>query len=244
MATNLIKNLQTTHPRGSPIGTADLQRMGISPALAHEYVASGWLQRLGRGVFMFAGDMLGREACVRFLATKIEGLHVAGATALAWHGHRHNIAARETLCLHGVAKVVLPEWFTERYPARYGSGRLFDAQLAEGYGLAVLPETPSGPLVSVPERALLEMLSAVGVHQEAEEARSIMESIRHVRTKEFAELLQHCRMVKAARLCVLWSKELALPWAAAAREAAAGKLGSGRWIKQMKNGKTLTLKKP
>ena len=82
----------------------------------------------------------------------------------------------------------------------------------------------------------------MGVHQEANEARGIVEAVWHLRAKELGELLRQCRMVKTARLCVLWAEEFGLPWAAAAREAAAGKWGTGRWMKPMKNGRVLVLK--
>ncbi len=222
--------------------TGDLRRYGVSSALAHGYVKSGWLVRLGRGAFMFAGDTLGRDASVVFLGRKITGLHVAGRTALAWQGFQQNMAHQETLCLQGEARAVLPGWFTERFPARYTAPALFDAELPAGFGLAQLPEAPTGPLVSGPERALLEMLSEVGVQQEAAEARGIMESVRQLRLRELAVLLKSCRMVKAVRLYVVWAEELGLPWAAAARVAAAGKLGTGRWIKRLKDGSTLILK--
>jgi hypothetical protein len=242
MASNPIKTLQTTHPRGHPIDTADLRRYGVSSASAHGYVKSGWLVRLGRGVFMFQGDTLERDASLVFLERKIPGLHVAGRTALAWQGHQQNLAHQETLALHGQTKAELPNWFRLRFPARYSAPALFDEALPSSSGLAVLPETPNGPLVSEPERALLEMLSEVGVQQEPTEARGIMESLRHIRRKELALLLQSCRMVKAARLCVVWAEELGLSWAPAAREAAAGRLGKGRWIKRLKNKRTLILK--
>lgn len=221
--------------------TGDLRQYGVSSASAHGYVKSGWLLRLGRGTFMFAGDTLGRDASLVFLGRKIPGLHVAGRTALAWQGFQQNMAHQETLCLQGEERGLLPGWFTERFPARYAAPALFDAELPAGFGLAVLPEAPTGPLVSGPERALLEMLSEVGVQQEAAEARGIMESMRQVRMKELAVLLKSCRMVKAVRLCVVWAEELGLTWAVAAREAAEGKLGTGRWIKRLKDGSTLIL---
>lgn len=55
-----------------------------------------------------------------------------------------------------------------------------------------LPETPDGPLVSVPERALIQMLSEVSVRQGAEEARNIMEGVRSVRPEVLATLLKNC----------------------------------------------------
>ena len=136
---------------------------------------------------------------------------------------------------------MLPGWFLERFPARFSASRLFADDLPPSFGLAPLPESPAGPPVSVPERALLEMLSEVGVHQEVEEARGIMETARQLRTRELGTLLRSCRMIKAVRLCVIWAEELGLPWAGSARAAVADKSGTSRWIKRMKDGRTLIL---
>ena len=241
---SLIKKLQTSVPRGAPIDTAAMKGLGISAALAHEYVRSGWLIRLGRGVFMFAGDRLERDATLRFLARRMEGLHVAARTALEWHGFRQNLAHREVISLRATRNQTLPEWFLERFPARCSAPRLFSDEMPQGFGLAFLPELPDGPLVSVPERALLEMLSEVGVRQEVGEARSVMESVRQLRTQVLTTILQACMMRKAVRLCVTWSAELGLSWADVAARAAAGRIGTGRWIRRLKDGSTLILKAP
>lgn len=216
--------------------------MGISSALASHHLKAGWLVRLGRGVFMFPNDDLQRDACLKFLASQMPGLHVAGKTALAWRGVRHNLSSRERLGLWGEAKGKLPEWFSSRFPARYTARRLFGRKLPAGSGMQPLPETPNGPFVSVPERALLEMLSEVGVGQGIEEARNIMEGVRSLRAEVLAPLLKCCRLVKAVRLCVQWAEEMNLGWAAAAREAAKRTRGRGRWTTRLKDGTTLTLK--
>ncbi len=242
MQNHQIKKLQTGLPRGGPLDTAGLLNLGISTALAHRYVNSGWLDKLGRGVFMFPGDCLKRDATLKFLEGKLSGLHVAAKTALAWHGYRHNVGYEEQMVLWGDQPGKLPEWFKGRFAARYSAPRLFDADLPAGYGISTLPENPDGPRVSEPERALLEMLSEVGTHQEVDEARQIMEGIRQLRTARLAKLLSSCRMVKAVRLCVGWAEELGLPWAAKAREAADGKMGTGRWVARLKDGSTLILK--
>lgn len=242
MTTSLIKSLQTSGPRGVPLDTVTLQGYGISSALAHDYVKSGWLERLGRGVFMFAGDKLERDLTLRFLERKMPGLHVAAKTALAWHGFRQNMAHRETLILWGSRKGSLPPWFLERFPARFSTARLFDDGLPGDFGLAPLPGSPDGPKVSAPERALLEMLGEVGVHQPVEEARGIMESVRQIRSRQLATLLEHCRMTKAIRLCVAWAEELGLPWSGKAREAGGCRTGGSRWVRRLKDGQTLILK--
>jgi hypothetical protein len=71
--------------------------MHVSSALAHHYVQSGWLARLGRGVFMFPNDTLREADCLKFLSRRLSGFHVGGKTALAWRGVRHNLPANEPL---------------------------------------------------------------------------------------------------------------------------------------------------
>lgn len=242
MTASLIKTLQTSERRGAPIDFTTLRRHGISAALAHDYVKSGWLERLGRGVFMFAGDQLDRDATLRFLESRVPALHVAAKTALARHGFQQNIAHEERLILWGSRKGSLPDWFLERFPARYSTACLFDDDLPPDLGISPLADALDGPRVSSPERALLEMLSEVGVHQEMAEALAIMESVRQLRSRQLGMLLAGCRMVKAIRLCVTWSEQLGLPWADAARVAAADRMGTGRWIKRLKDGTTLVLK--
>lgn len=165
---NLLKSLQTAFPRGAPVDHEQLAKLGVSSALAHHYLKSGWLTRLGRGVFAFPNDTLQQDDCLKYLGRRMTGFHVGGKTALAWRGVRHNINAREPLSLWGEQKTGVPEWFQYLFPSRYTIRNPFSAKLPKNFGLQPLPETPDGVLVSVPERALLEMLSEVGVNQGVE----------------------------------------------------------------------------
>ena len=57
---------------------------------------------------MFAGDQLKHEAALRFLESRVPGLHIAAKTALAWHSFRHHVAAQETTILWGERRTTLP----------------------------------------------------------------------------------------------------------------------------------------
>ena len=137
MRPNLIKSLQTTFPRGAPFDHRELSMLGVSSALAHHYLKSGWLVRLGRGVFMFPNDTLRREDCLKFLSSRVPGFHVGGKTALAWRGIRHNIPAREQLSLWGEGKTRLPDWFQKLYPSRYTARNPFST-LPKNFGYGEL----------------------------------------------------------------------------------------------------------
>ena len=187
-------------------------------------------------------DTLRQADCLKFLARRVPGFHVGGRTALAWRGIRHNAPAREPLSLWGDKKANLPEWFQKLFPARYTARNPFSSRLPKNFGLQPLPEAPGSVAVSVPERALLEMLSEVGVHQGIEEARNIMEGARSLRPDVLATLLKNCERVKVVRLCVRWAEELNLAWAAEARNSAGKRLGRSRWTARLKDGSVLVLK--
>ena len=234
-----IKKLQCEFPRGTPIGSASLRRSGISNDLAAQYVRSGWLIRLGRGVFMHAGDQLQLEPTLVFLESKITGLHVAAKSALARHGYRQNLSVSESVVLWGAPKGRLPDWFMQRFAGRYNRTQLFSS--SQSAGLCRLRESPNGPLVSEPELALLEMLSEVGLSQELNEARAIMEGMRQIRVKRLLQWIQCCKMVKAVRLCALWSQELELPWADRVIAEIPEAMLRHRWTGKLANGDTLNL---
>jgi hypothetical protein len=241
MKQKLLQCLQNSIPRESPFDTHTLKGLGISPALANYYVKSGWIIRLGRGAFAFPNIALDKYLSIKMISNSLENIHVGGKAALAWHGFRHNIPGRERIVLWGSERGRLPDWFTKQFLSRYVSKNIFDSSLAPGFGLHTIPERPDGPLVSTPERALLELLGEIGQAEEVEESRNIFEMLFSLRAVELSTLLQHCTRVKVTRLCIKWSTDLGLPWADAAREAAHGRLGHGRWSGKLQDGSTLNL---
>ena len=239
---NPLKTLQTQTKRGGPLDVPTLRAIGVSGSHARNYVQSGWLRSLGRGVFAFPNDTLERDACLNFLGRTFPGLHVAGKTALDWRGVRHNMAFREHLILLGDLSKPLPEWFTSRFSCSYAARHLFTSELPKDFGLEPLPGNPNGPLVSVRERALLELLSEVGLSQGIEEARNITENLFDVREDVMTQLLKCCSRSKVLRLCAQWSEELELNWAPLARAVLDATPHRGRWSSRMRNGGTLVLK--
>jgi hypothetical protein len=240
----LFRQLLPELPRGSPLATAWLQERGLSAKQVARLAEEGWLQRLGHGIYVLPGDQLNREASLARLAESVSGLHVAGKTALAWRGVRHNIAFKEQLSLWGHKPATLPTWFTTAFPARYQATHLFDESLDATTGLAPLPAGRSDVLVSTPERALLELLSDVGKGQELEEARHLVEGARTLRLPVLEELLAHLTRIKVARLAHSLAEELELSWVDLARRHSARLGGGQRWVSTTTTGERLNLKRP
>lgn len=212
--TNKLNALYTWLSPGAPLTSEDLATLGISADLAVHYVRAGWLSRLARGVYRKPGDTLSLHPSLLLLQRRFEGLHVGGKSALDWYGVRHYVSQRPVLHLFGWSAAKLPAWFTERFPAAYRRKRVFDEKPNALLHVGPFEKRTGGPLVSAPERALLEVLSEVGVRQPLKEARELAESTYNLRADVLRDLLQHCTSVKTVRLCLQLGQENSLPWAA------------------------------
>lgn len=224
--------------------TAWLQERGFNAKQVARLAQDGWLVRLGHGVYILPGDQLNRDASIACLTRSMPGLHVAGKTALAWRGVRHNLAIKERLILWGDKASRLPTWFTTAFPANYQAIQLFDPPLDPHVGVAPLPGGRPDVPVSTPERALLELLSDVGKGQGLEEARHLVEGTRTVRPSVLDELLSHLKRIKVARLAHALAEELELPWVDMARRHSERLGGGSRWVSTTKFGERLNLKRP
>ncbi len=217
MATTGGSKLNTLYTRlapGTPLTSEDLATLGISADLTVHYVRSGWLTRLARGVYCRPNDTLTLPPSLLLLQRRFDGLHVGGKSALDWYGLRQYVSQQPALHLYGWTAGRLPEWFTERFPAEYHRKRLFDEQPGALLYVGPFEKRSGAPQVSAPERALLELLSEVGVRQPLQEARELVESAYSLRAGVLRELLQHCTSVKTVRLCLKLGREGSLPWAA------------------------------
>lgn len=209
-----LNSLYTQLAPGTPLTSEDLAALGISADLAVHYVRAGWLTRLARGVYNRPNDPLSLHASLLLLQRRFEGLHVGGKSALDWHGVRQYVSQQPVLQLYGWTAGRLPEWFTERFPAEYHRKRVFDEQPDALLHVGSFERRSGAPQVSAPERALLELLSEVGVRQPLQEARELVESTYTLRADVLRHLLQHCTSVKTVRLCLQLGREASLPWAA------------------------------
>jgi hypothetical protein len=221
---------------GSPVTSEDLAALGASADLAVHYVRAGWLFRLARGVFARPDTPLELHPSLQLLERRFEGLHVGGKTALDWRGVRHQVETRPRVHLYGWEAGTLPTWFTHRFSASYQRRRLFDEPPDAPLRVARLDRQPTAPLVSAPERAVLELLSDVGVREPLPDARDLLESAPSLRAAVLQELLVRCTQVKTVRLCLTLGRDLQLPWAVKLDAATLPTGSTQRWVGRSRDG--------
>lgn len=210
--------------------------MGISADLAVHYVRAGWLKRLARGVYCRPGETLLLHPSISELQRKVAGLHVGGKTALEWYGVRQYVSQQAPLHLYGWVTARVPDWFTRHFPSEYHRKRLFNEKPEHMLGVGPFEKRESAPLVSTPERALLELLDEVGVRQPLQEAKEIAEGTYSLRADVLIHLLKRCTSVKTVRLCLTLGRELSLPWVGKLDATILPKGSARPWISKSNDG--------
>ena len=183
---------------------------------------------------------LEQGGCLKFLSRQVTDFHVGGKTALAWRGVRHNLPAREPLSLWGGDKTRLPEWFQKRFSLATARN-LFSSSCQNNSVCSRCRKHLAGFLSLCPERALLEMLSEVGLRQGIEEPATSWRAQGRCDQRCVTTLLKNCQRVKVARLSVRWAEELGLPWQPL-QKGDGNRQGNSRWSARLKDGTTLVLK--
>ncbi|MBX9348501.1 type IV toxin-antitoxin system AbiEi family antitoxin [Chromobacterium vaccinii] len=214
---SIVQQLMSTAPRGRPLDTALLADLGINVDIASSLAHKGWLTELQPRVYLMRGDSPSLDGTICYLATLVDGLHVAERTALHWRGVRHNVYFREPIFLWGIGTLEIPSWATRLFPITYRSAIIFDEQLEYSTCLSNAPGRHPEVLVSSTERAVFELISTCQNPDLHEGVRNLLMLLRNIRLPILQDLAGHC----VHRDTVLLLKELAdqegLPWASKLR---------------------------
>lgn len=211
METGAVLKHLVARPAGVPLTMAQLRALGISPQLAQGYLRHGWLNRLGRGVYVRPGAPLDLSGSLRALEDLGFKAHVGGKTALDWYGTRDQVAARPQVLLYGVGPQRLPTWLTESFDVLYRRRRLFRERETAPLAVSRFRDDPAAPMTAEPERAVLELLSEVPQRESLEEARILASGLVSLRPDVMGALLKACSNVKTVRLFLMLARESSLP---------------------------------
>ena len=207
-----LKSLVHSLPRHGVVTRSALAALGVTPQHTQKYVASGWLETVGSGVFKRPGDTPTWQGALHALQAQ-DGLavHVGGLTALAAQGvAQFARLGRGHVWLFSQPGVRPPLWFRRyRWPDQVShvTSKFLPA------GLAVREQALGGfsLLASTPERALLECLFLAPDRMDLEETYGLLENQRTLRPKVMQSLLEACSSVKVKRLFMFMAERAGLP---------------------------------
>jgi hypothetical protein len=210
--TSKINQLLKQWPKGTVATGPWLQEHGVYRQLARRYVASGWIQSLGRGVFLRTGDTVDWFGGVYALQAQLRlSVYAGGTTALSLKGLGYHIPLgdKTAVSLFSERGERLPAWFTARawgVRIQHHSLKLFES--SEPVGFTDVQHGEFSVRVSAPERAILETLHLATTKDEILYAVELFGGLSTLRPQVLQALLEGCRSVKVKRL-FLWAAEAA-----------------------------------
>lgn len=222
MLTKINKVLRAM-PAGGVVTSDWLRAQGVYQQLAARYVASGWLERVGRGAYKRRGERVDLMGALYALQSQLgASLHPGGKTAFQLRGHGQFLKLwRPTsfegaigeggAYLFGAAKEKVPAWFKAFQPdVDYTLSNLFGAQ--EKLGVSAMSQGSCEVNVSSLERAMFEVCFHVPEKVGFEEALELSEGLITLRPQLVQELFEACRSVKAKRLFLYFAEKHSHAW--------------------------------
>ncbi|AVA34382.1 hypothetical protein DDF84_027600 [Cupriavidus metallidurans] len=106
----------------------------------------------------------------------------------------------------------MPRWVDAVYAYTYQGCALFDRRLPADFGITALPDHHPAVRVSVPERAILELVSDCTMSS-PEGMRLVLGALRTVRRPVLERLLTHCHHLDIRLVLATLAGQLDAPWA-------------------------------
>jgi len=223
--------LQQTLPEGLVVDSGWLERHGVSRQLRRKYVMHGWLHTLARGVFCrpsvpdAPSTVPWQQLVISLNALENVPVAAGARTALELQGFSHYVSSAGSREAHLYANGAFPGWVS-RVPVDtklvlHSARRLFrNRDVPAFFTEATLPQKPREdngftqqqgqwkyPLtMSMPERAILELLDEVPKRETFHQADVLMEGLRNLSPRRLQGLLADCKSVKVKRL-LFWFAE-------------------------------------
>ncbi len=211
-----INKLLKIWPSGTVAVLPWLEKHGAYQQLVHAYEKTSWLRRIGRGAYAKAGDKVEWTGGLYAMQEQM-GLpvHVGGKTALQMQGYAHFLPLGKgtMVFLFGLPDVKLPMWFKQYrwgVRVRYTTTNLFAGM--ENRGLTKKEMGFYAVSLSVPERAIMEVLYGVPKEESYEEAMLLMKGLTTLRPALVQTLLEHCASVKVKRLFMVLAESCRHSW--------------------------------
>ena len=208
-----INQLLSALPGGTVMQSFWLVEQGYSTELQKAYRHNAWLESIGTGAMIRAGDTVHYEGAIYALQTQSKSdIHPAGKTALSLLGRSHYLSMAESkVTVFGAENTRPPAWFFNHdwgVKIDYYSSSF----LPQGSGLTDISINGYTIKVSSAARALMECLYLAPEKMELLECYAVMEGLNNLKPAQVQKLLEVCTSVKVKRLFLYMADKANHSW--------------------------------
>lgn len=195
-----------------------LEKEGISRQLSSFYVKSGWIEKIGQGAFIKAGDRVDWTGGLHTLQHQLNlNVHLGGRSLLEIIGSGHFVpmGSKRQIYVYADQKSVqnrLPKWFLFAFKESVNMTYLPRGLFLESYGIELLEQPNFSINVSSKERALMEVLALVPQVVNYSHVYLLFQGQETLRPSVVQKLLECCVSFKVKRLFLHLGKKCGLSW--------------------------------
>ena len=183
-----------------------LKEKGYSSQLIYQYVKSGWLDKIGPGVYKKRGKRLDPILIIKAMQEQLnKNLHIGAQSALFLLKKSHYIKFNNTYNIF-YSNFRLNKWLTSLKYFDFIKSNIFKDNI-QGF-----TKIENGPKISSLERAFIEMASLIPSNASFDEMIKTMELTPNLRSQLIQELLENCTSVKAKRLFLYTAETISHKW--------------------------------
>lgn len=207
-----INNLRRQIPSNGIMLTSWLEKSGFSRSEVHDYMKSGWLQRISTGVYQFTGDTPSLYGILASYQKQVDlKYHIGAASALELKGFSHYITmGKPTAVVFSPVKPPLPRWLNDTE---------LDMNLMEvaskvlgSAGIEQMDYQGQTLTVSSPERAIMECILLSPSRYDLMDVFYLMEMLTSLRSGLVQQLLENCTSVKIKRMFLYMAEKAHHRW--------------------------------
>ena len=211
-AQNLNRLLQS-HKADTVLLAPYLVKNGISRGLQEKYRSGKWLEPVGAGAFVRVGDTLDWQGALYSLQSQLDlPVHVGAMTALSMQGRTHYLRFDEQVFLFSTQTQRLPLWFKRQSWYKTVSFHRTNFLPTTELDVNTVPYKTFTIKVSIPERAILEVIYLTPKYIDWSEAYQILEGLTTLRPTLLQTLLISCNYIRVKRLFLFMAAKIGHPW--------------------------------
>lgn len=222
---NRRKELLRLVPEGSLVSRSWLLEQQFSIPAIDNFIKSRQLETVKGGIYKREGTDISWPALVYFLQNqKASDLAVGGLSALELQHLSHYIPLSDQKTVHLYGNGNLPDWVNDVVPEvqflkhsittflGYQPDQSTLDQLSKFTKKIRINSRQEELIVSVPERAILEVLNEVPEKIGFEHAFELLQGLTSLSPRALQQLLELCHNFKIRRLFLWYAEKLNYPW--------------------------------
>jgi len=215
-----MDDLKKMIPTGEAASRCTLIKAGIKPYTLDNYLRSGKLKLLSKGVYCWNDNLPNWQGLVASLPRLIEQkIIVGGITALELQGYAHYLKINPNQHIHLYSDSHVPLWVKSLFVSLqtvqvfwHSSGHLWLKTASSDEGVFIQDEQNYNLPVSSPERAILELLLLLPDQFSFEFTNEVFQGLTQLSPGKMSLMLMMCKNIKVKRLFFWFSDKYNYPW--------------------------------